>query len=325
MITPLPTPPSRANPEGFSVSADAFLGALPAFGDEANVLQADVNAKQLQAAASQVAAAASQAAAEAASNATAWVSGTTYAVGNVRYSPINFKSYRRKTAGAGTTDPSADSTNWQLLTGLGDVDLSSTQTLTNKTFSTGSVWDGVSVSISRGGTSANTAAGAVTALGAVSATANQTISGVKTFSDVLRMSSAAESQVIAVKTGTGASEAYLFNNATTFGIFDTVSGNLIARQKGGNIEIGGDSSTTFVANNTAGLGTGAVGTYALMKEDNSNTRAPGSTLAGSSLQYSNALGSPNTGVFGSGTWRCMGQKNGGGSASERVTLWLRIS
>ncbi len=41
-----------------------------------------------------------------------WVSGTTYAVGNVVYSPIDFKNYRRKTNGAGTTDPSADSTNW---------------------------------------------------------------------------------------------------------------------------------------------------------------------------------------------------------------------
>ncbi len=45
-----------------------------------------------------------------------WVTGTTYAVGDVRYSPVDFFNYRRKTAGAGSTDPSADSTNWALLT-----------------------------------------------------------------------------------------------------------------------------------------------------------------------------------------------------------------
>ena len=57
----------------------------------------------------------------------AWVSGTTYAAGNVRYSPIDFFNYRRKTAGAGTTDPSADSTNWALLTktGSGGADTTS--------------------------------------------------------------------------------------------------------------------------------------------------------------------------------------------------------
>jgi hypothetical protein len=163
-ITPLPTPPTRADSTTFADRGDSFLSALPVFATEANELQVDVNAKQTAAAASQVAAAASQAAAEAASTATAWVSGTTYAVGNVRYSPINFLSYRRKTAGAGTTDPSADSTNWQLLNGLGNVDLNSTQTLTNKTFSTGSVWNGTAVPIANGGTGASTAANAFNAL-----------------------------------------------------------------------------------------------------------------------------------------------------------------
>ena len=43
-----------------------------------------------------------------------WVSGTTYAIGNVRTSPLTALPYRRKTAGAGTTDPSLDGTNWVL-------------------------------------------------------------------------------------------------------------------------------------------------------------------------------------------------------------------
>jgi hypothetical protein len=59
-----------------------------------------------------ISAAASATAAANASNASAWVSGTTYALGDVVYSPVNYQSYRRIIAGDGTTDPSADVTNW---------------------------------------------------------------------------------------------------------------------------------------------------------------------------------------------------------------------
>ncbi len=48
-------------------------------------------------------------------NAPAWVSGATYSIGDVRYSPADQRLYRRITAGAGTTDPSADTTNWQAI------------------------------------------------------------------------------------------------------------------------------------------------------------------------------------------------------------------
>lgn len=41
-----------------------------------------------------------------------WVSGTTYAIGNLVYSPITLANFRRKTAGAGVTDPSLDAANW---------------------------------------------------------------------------------------------------------------------------------------------------------------------------------------------------------------------
>lgn len=41
-----------------------------------------------------------------------WVSGTTYTAGQVRWSPVDFGSYRRKTNGGGTIDPSNDPTNW---------------------------------------------------------------------------------------------------------------------------------------------------------------------------------------------------------------------
>ena len=46
-ITLLPTPPSRQDPANFNVRADEFLGALPAFGTEANSLASDVNSKQI--------------------------------------------------------------------------------------------------------------------------------------------------------------------------------------------------------------------------------------------------------------------------------------
>jgi hypothetical protein len=82
------------------------LGALPDFATEANALAVDVNADAVTA----------QGAASAAVetlNATQWVSGTTYAQGVAVWSPITYVTYRRKIAGAGTTDPSADPTNWE--------------------------------------------------------------------------------------------------------------------------------------------------------------------------------------------------------------------
>jgi hypothetical protein len=42
-ITALPTPPSRQDPTNFAVRADAFLGALPAFGTQANALASTIN------------------------------------------------------------------------------------------------------------------------------------------------------------------------------------------------------------------------------------------------------------------------------------------
>ena len=46
-----------------------------------------------------------------------WVSGATYSVGALVYSPITFQTYRRAIAGAGTTDPSLDDSNWVLVGG----------------------------------------------------------------------------------------------------------------------------------------------------------------------------------------------------------------
>ena len=118
-ISALPTPPSTSDPATFDTRADAFMAALPTHTTETNAASANVYANAVDAASSASAAASSANAASssaatavAAAGATIWISGTTYAIGDVRYSPANQKIYRRKTAGAGTTDPSADSTNW---------------------------------------------------------------------------------------------------------------------------------------------------------------------------------------------------------------------
>lgn len=122
---PLPVP-SRTDPANFSVRGDNFLGALPDYSTQLNALATEVNAanvaaessknlaktSEINAQASAFAAAGSANSAASNSGAILWVSGTTYAIGDLRYSPANGRTYRRKTAGAGTTDPSLDTTNW---------------------------------------------------------------------------------------------------------------------------------------------------------------------------------------------------------------------
>lgn len=115
-LTPITDAPSRGSaPDVFAVKADTLLGvSIPRMITEINVLLPTIDS----AAVSAADAAASAAAAAAASAATVWVSGTTYTAGNVRWSPTNFQSYRRKTNGAGTTDPSLDPTYWAQITSM---------------------------------------------------------------------------------------------------------------------------------------------------------------------------------------------------------------
>lgn len=123
-ITPLPTPPSRStDPTNFAIEADAFVAALPEFATDANAqatyldgLAAAVDADAASAAADADIASAAATSALAAADVGLWVSGTTYTIGDNVISPISFQTYRRKTNGAGTTDPSLDATNWALLT-----------------------------------------------------------------------------------------------------------------------------------------------------------------------------------------------------------------
>lgn len=120
-ITTLPETPSRQDPTNFASEADAFLGALPTFGDELNSLGSylDTLAGTIDAQA--------DAAIEAA-GAEAWVSGQAYSAGNVVYSLIDYRTYRANTSTSGTTDPSLSS-SWTRIGGLsadsnGDVTFS---------------------------------------------------------------------------------------------------------------------------------------------------------------------------------------------------------
>lgn len=119
-ITALPAAPAPTDDRAtFSTKAFAHVAALGTFVTEANALQTDVNAKQTAAGVSATASDVSRVASEAAAAQSAfaaavtkWVSGTTYAQGAQVWSPANYVTYRRAVAGAGTTDPSLDATNW---------------------------------------------------------------------------------------------------------------------------------------------------------------------------------------------------------------------
>ena len=79
----------------------------------------------------------------------------------------------------------------------------------------------------------------------------------------------------------------------------------------------------------ANANVGSVGSYAFMQQASGNTQyAPGDTLAGSSLRYSDATGRVHTDTP-SGNWRCMGYDSGaaltnsgtvGGSAAGSGTI-----
>jgi len=68
-----------------------------------------------------------------------------------------------------------------------------------------------------------------------------------------------------------------------------------------------------------------VGSYGFMKNNGSGSKTPGETIAGSSLDWSNAAGS-NVNDASSGTWRSMGNAQGSSNSAEnRSTVFVRIS
>lgn len=123
VIDPVPTPaPQRGDPITFSDRVDAFIRWLTAAVLQFTLLAQNVYNNAVDAfnsassAANSATSAATQAAnAESVVGIPAWVSGTTYAKNATAISQVNFQSYRRKVAGAGTTDPANDTTNWRII------------------------------------------------------------------------------------------------------------------------------------------------------------------------------------------------------------------
>ena len=109
------------------------------------------------------------------------------------------------------------------------------------------------------------------------------------------------------------------------------SGNaipVITIDSSGRLDAINTSSVTYSTLN-AGATVGSVGSYAFMQQSSGNTQyAPGDTLAGSSLRYSDATGRVHNDTP-SGNWRCMGYDSGaaltnsgtvGGSAAGNAAL-----
>ncbi len=119
ITTDLSPVPTRQSPSTFSERMDTWIGKITDWTDEANDVAEEVNENAVTAAAG-----------AAAVDAEKWVSGTTYAEGDVVWSPTDYGVYRRKTNGAGTTDPRSDGTNWAIIPGVMDV---ITTTLTGTT------------------------------------------------------------------------------------------------------------------------------------------------------------------------------------------------
>jgi len=104
-IPPISARPTRDDPDTFNVEANLAWTELPVTIDGINAALGTIDSAVTTVTAGLAA--------------SLWVSGTTYAVGDLVRSPVTGFLYRRRTAGAGTTDPSADGTNWALQTVMG--------------------------------------------------------------------------------------------------------------------------------------------------------------------------------------------------------------
>ena len=78
----------------------------------------------------------------------------------------------------------------------------------------------------------------------------------------------------------------------------------------GNKRISAINTSSITATLASNSTVGTVGSYAFMQQSSGNTQyAPGATLAGSSLRYSDATGQKHSDTP-SGNWRCMGYDSG---------------
>lgn len=115
MIDLKPIPSRIGRPDTLDDDAEGFFQKLPVYGAELVALQGVVVASAAMAALAEPV----MQQAIAAVGAVKWISGTTYTQNAVAISQVNFQTYRRRVAGAGTVDPANDSANWALLIGRG--------------------------------------------------------------------------------------------------------------------------------------------------------------------------------------------------------------
>ena len=185
-------------------------------------------------------------------------------------------------------------------------------------------------------------------------TGNQTMGGTKTFSAVVNAPGfnatdaaqgfwgvAADSPANPSFTWTGSSNTGMWRS--TDGIGFTIGGTNRAQVTAAGFVGPGGSITGMNASQltdgtvpearlTNGIirsvysesGTGALGTYALLKRTSNFNTSPGANVAASELVYASASGD-RTGSAPSGTWKCMGSTTYASSAGDRSTVWLRIA
>lgn len=122
-ITALPAVPNSAVPATFNADADAFLGALPTFRTELNIVATEVvnnrdttDTNVTLTVTYKNEAQAAAATAVGAAGAAKWLVGTSYDEGDTTWSPVNYQSYRRNGVGtppvAGGADPSSNPDWW---------------------------------------------------------------------------------------------------------------------------------------------------------------------------------------------------------------------
>jgi len=172
----------------------------------------------------------------------------------------------------------------------------------------------------------------------VKLTGNQTIAGVKTFSDPISGSGQNLTNLNAsnVTSGTLADARIPNLNASkiTAGQFATArlgsgtgSTSNFLRGDGSWQAVPSSAPTTAqVLSATAGASAGAVGTYAALRDTNTAVKAAGATRPGSGLRFTNFNGN-DANASASGTWRLMGAAGISGWSSGVMTssVWLRIA
>lgn len=202
------------------------------------------------------------------------------------------------------------------------------------------------------GSSGSTTGNAGTVTNGVYSVGNQTITGTKTFNSKIvgSISGNADGNAGSVTNGVYTNGSYadpawitsLSKSKVGLGNVDntadanksvnyaTTAGSATTAGNGGVTSVNGSTgavtvSVPNVATTTAGLSTGAVGSYAFLWTSYENGGAAGGTVAGSSLAYTNAYGF--TSGSPSGTWRRMGYVFNipDYASAAYASLYLRIS